>query len=412
MTSDADATPATEDRCPRFRMNEPEFTQDPYPTYARLREDCPVAHADEYFPEYGPGGYWIVTRHEDVVRGLRDPGTFSSADHAVLSIPAMMERDYPVLPQQADPPLHTRYRALVSPVFRRSRVDGLFPGLLASAGEILDGIIGREDVDLVKEFAETFSLRTLADFMDLPREDTGQWRDWVEEMLHGHSDRAAGSHGSQAMTTYVDDLIAERQRQPVDDFISMLLASEVDGQQLRPEEIRGFLVLVLIAGHDTTTSSMSATFEYLARHPEQLDELRRRPELIPTAVEEFLRYTAPIQTFARVVTQDTRIRDVDIARGEVVAFSYGSANRDPEAFDRPDEVLLDREPNRHLTFGTGPHLCVGAHVARLEMRVLLQHLVERVERVEAARGTSPQWKERGDKHMLKSFRARLVALGS
>lgn len=395
----------TSDPCKHFRIHDPEFARDPYPTYARLREECPVIHSDEYFEEHGRGGFWLLTRYDDVAAALRDWKTYSSAMPGVEAIPAIIPRDEPLLPIEMDPPHHTDYRALISPVFRRRRVEELHGRLTEIASELLSDLVTRPEHDVVADFAQPFSLNTLAAFMNLPREDTPQWRRWVDGMLGSFADPASARVQAEQFGAYIDGLVRVRMEAPQEDFVSMLLEAEVQGKRLTPEEIRAFVLLTLIAGHDTTSSAMSITLEHLSRHPALLARLRAEPALIPTAVEEFLRYSAPIQTFGRNATRDVQLHGEEIGAGDVVALSFGSANRDPSVFDRPDEVVVDRSPNRHLTFGTGPHLCVGAHVARLELQVMLEQFTSRVE--EIVPRSEPEWTLRGDQRELHSLRATL-----
>lgn len=378
-------------------MHAPNFARNPYPTYEALRECCPVLHVDEYFPEHGNGGYWFVTRHEDVKTIVRDWRTYTSSVPGVTAIPMVVQRTYRQLPIEMDPPDHSIYRALISPVFRRTRVEEMHSTLSAIASDLVDRVLDEQHVDLVQSFAQPFSLRTLATFMELPTEDEWRWRAWVDRMFNSVRDLDDATLATSELHVYVEELIDQRLETPQDDFIGMLLESEVDGQRLSPEEVRAFMVVVLVAGHETSASAMAITLEYLARHPAVVRSLADRPELIRTAVEEFVRFSTPIQSFARNAGTSALLAGEDISAGDVVVVSFGSANRDPSAFDRADEVVLDRHPNRHLAFGSGPHLCVGAHVARLEMQVMLEQFSRRVNQIQLRDDHSVEWELRGDR---------------
>jgi cytochrome P450 len=384
-----------------FRLHDADFARDPYPTYRRLRDECPVLHSDEYFPQHGNGGFWLLTRYEDVHRAAMDHHNFTSSVAGVTAIPMVVQRDYRQLPIELDPPEHTRHRRLVSPVFRRRRIDDMRPGMEAAADALIAKIRAAGGGDLVTGFAEPFSVRTLSTFMQLPAADEHLWLGWVHRLFDSARDVEGARVATEEFHDYIDGLVAERLERPRDDFISMLAGAEVDGERLSPMEIRAFCVVVLVAGHETSASAMGVTLEYLARHLELWGELRARPELVASAVEEFLRYSTPIQTFGRNATQDVEIGGQVIEEGAVVGLCYGSANRDPEVFADPDVVCPDRRPNRHLAFGAGPHTCLGAHVARLEMTVMLERFLLEPAPPRLVDGDPPTWAERGDRRGLR-----------
>lgn len=375
--------------CEGFDHHDAAFVADPYPVYRQLREQCPVVHAEDY------GGYWVLSRHADVMAALRDWRTFTSAVPGVTVIPPSQPRDYPQIPIELDPPLHTRYRSIVSPVFVRPRVEAMRPVLRDLAVELADAVAARETVDLVEEFAVPMSAATLGAFVGLPKEDQQKWVDWVRRMFESSvTDPDETVRATREFEAYIGELVEARRREPGDDFMSMLLRSEVDGHSLTDEELRGFGILMFMAGHETTASAMGVTLLYLAEHPEARRALIEEPELIPTAVDEFLRYTAPIQIFGRNTTREVELHGQTIPEGDVVALAYASANRDPEAFADPEACVLDRTPNKHLTFGFGHHVCTGAHVARVEMALMLSEFLPRIPDFRLAGPVT--WKKRGD----------------
>lgn len=390
-----------------FRLHDPDFARNPYPTYAALREQCPVLHSPEYFPQHGDGGFWLLTRYEDVAAAATTPDLFTSAVAGVTAIPMVVQRNYQQLPIELDPPEHTRYRSLVSSVFRRKRIDEMRPRIEAGARDLLAALLGDGEVDLVRQFAEPFSLRSLSQFMQLPAQDEHLWLDWVHRMFNSARDLEGAKTATQEFHDYIDALISDRLAEPRGDFISLLCEAEIDGTRLTPEEVRAFCVVVLVAGHETSASAMGIALEYLVRRPEVRTHLAATPDLIPTAADEFVRYATPIQTFARNAVDDIELHGKRIEKGAVVGLCYGSANRDPNQFDRPDEVILDRNPNRHLGFGAGAHTCLGSHLARMEMGIMLD-LVSRLDEVRIADGGRVEWATRGDRRGLIHLPAYLT----
>lgn len=355
-----------------FDHHDQEFIDDPFHIYEEMREKCPVARTEAY------GGFWLLSRYSEVRMALRDWETFTSSVPGVTTIPVSFTRDFPEIPLELDPPLHTKYRQLVSPVFSRSRMDAMEPVVDRVVTDLLDGLEPTGEADLVQEFAIPLTLTVLAEFMGLPHEDKSQWGEWVAQIFKGRiDDRVAADAAAARFMEYVDELIAERRRAPREDLFSMLISSEVEGQHLTDEEIRGFGMLLLVAGHETTASALGNSMLYLADKPGDRRVLVDSPQMIPAAVEELLRYLSPVQILGRNAACDVDLVGQHITKGDVVAISFGSANRDASAFEEADKVRLDRRPNPHLAFGSGPHTCLGAHLARLELRVALTKLLQR-----------------------------------
>jgi cytochrome P450 len=359
-----------------FDHHNPGFVNDPAPVYLELHARCPVVRTERY------GGFWFLSRYDDVRSASKDWEAFTSAVPNVTAIPSSHPRQDPDLPVEIDPPLHTRYRQLVAPVFTRRRVHAMKPELRAIASGLLDRLLAARGGDLVSGFAVPLSVGTLALFTGLPDEDRSRWVGWVRRMYDANdydaSDRADTEEATAEYYAYIDALIASRRPDLGGDFISMLLASEVESERLSPRDVARFMRVLLIAGHETTASAMSFTLHWLAEHPEERRRLSDDSALIPTAVEEFLRLSSPIVLSARNAVHDVELHGVRISEGDIVALGWAAANLDAAAFAEPTRCLLDRAPNRHGTFGFGPHLCVGAHVARLELTVMLEQLGERV----------------------------------
>lgn len=355
-----------------FDHNDPGFVADPYPAYARMRERCPVLHSERY------GGYWVLTRYDDVRRGLLDWETFSSATPGTTSIPTSVRRTFNEIPLEVDPPEHTRYRAIVTPWFSKTAVERLEPQIRRIAADLLDAVAGDEECDLVQQFALPLVGRSLAAFLHMPQSEAAQWIEWMEGIFHGRlTDPARADRCSRELIDYLDALAADRRAHPQDDFFSLLATATFDGRPLTPLEIRGYTVVTFTAGHETTVNGIGNSLWYLSEHPDDRARLVAEPELLPVAIEEFLRFLSPIQLLGRNATRDVELHGETIRAGDVVAVSYGSANRDERGFDGADRCVIDRHPNRHLAFGTGPHACLGAHLARLEMRVAISEMLRR-----------------------------------
>ena len=381
-------------------IHAPGFALDPYPTYAELRDKCPVIHSDKYADEFG--GFWMLTRYDDVKGATVDWRTYTSSVAGVTAIPVITRRTEPALPIEVDPPLHSRYRALVAPVFSPQRVEALRPRIKAIADRLLDKIVAAGCADLVNDYAVPLSVQSLAEFTGLPKHDIGRWVDWIRRMFNV-ADRADGALASAEFSAYINELIALRRAQPHDDLISTLMAQEVDGHRLSDAELNSFTAVVFGAGFETTADGLSVMLDWLARHPDERSELFSQPDMIPMAVEEFLRFSTPIQIFGRNTTRPVELHGKHIEAGAVVALAFGSANHDPSVFAEPERCLLTRSPNPHLAFGAGVHLCLGAPIARLEMNVTLSSFARRVPDYRLAPIAEPVWKLRGDRRGLRSL---------
>ncbi|MPZ74549.1 MAG: cytochrome P450 [Nitriliruptorales bacterium] len=357
----------------QFDHNAPEFIANPYPTYAQLRAEDPVHHSDRY------GGYYVLTRYEDVRSALLNWQLFSSGRPGVTSIPTSVKRDFVEIPLEVDPPEHYPYRQLVSRFFTRNAVTKIEPGIRDIAVDLLEPMCAAGGGDVVQEFALPFVARVLALFLDVPQEESVRWVRWCKEIFHGRlSDRALADRASREMIEFVDDLVDRRRREPGDDLFSALATATHQGRPLTRAELHGYGVLMLNAGQETTVNGIGGSFAYLAEHPEDRKRLREEPELLPAAVEEFLRFISPIQLLGRTTTEDATLHGCPIPADSTVAMCYAAANRDESVFAEPDEVRIDRRPNPHLAFGAGPHTCLGTHLARAEVRIVLEEALARI----------------------------------
>lgn len=381
-----------------FDIHDPAFVLEPYSTYELLRSECPVQHSKLH------GGYWLVVRYADVRQAAIDWRTFTSSVVGVTAIPIITRRTEPMLPIEIDPPLHSRYRALVNPVFSPQRIEELRPRVAAITARLVDHLVEHRGGDLVADFAIPLSVGTMAEFTGLPIEDSGLWVAWIRRMFN-IGDPSDSARASREFGAYIDDLVRARRALPCGDFVSLLMESEVEGHRLTDKEIHSFCTVLFGAGFETTADALSVMLYYLAEHPEDQRRLAADPALIPGAVEEFLRFISPIQIFGRNTTRDVEMHGQTIPKGDVVALSFGSANHDPSVFPAPGRCVLDRTPNRHLAFGAGIHHCLGAPVARLEMTLALQEFSRRVTSLTVAQGGTVKWKTRGDRRGLDALPA-------
>ena len=382
-----------------FDQHDPAFIEDPERVFGPIRDEQPLLHSDRY------GGFWLLTRYEDVTAAALDCEALTSAVPGTTLIPPTQPRTDPLLPLELDPPEHTRYRALVNPLFAKARIDTMRPGLEALATRLLDPFVRDGGGDVMARFAHPMSLGSLARLMDLPEEDEERWFDWVERMYSNaildSEDHAQAAREAEA---YIDDLIEARKREPRDDFIGQLLVAEVDGHRLSHVDVRQFGMVMLLAGYETTSGAMGMSLLHLARHPDLRAQLFGDPAgLAHLAVNELLRFVSPVQVFGRNAAHDVEMHGQTIPAGDVVLLGYGAANHDPRAFENPEQVVLDRHPNRHVAFGHGRHLCLGANLARLELTIMIEQFARRFPEFHADPARPPTWKPRGDVRALASL---------
>lgn len=357
-----------------FNWGDPGFLDNPYPFYAMGRTASPL---------FVPGReLWLVFGYHDVQAVLKDNETWSSQ---------MMPPGYdgpPPTMLQSDPPRHTRLRGLVSQAFTPRVVEQLEPRIREIATALVDAVSPAREADLVEALTYPLPVIVIAEILGIPGEDREQFKRWSNDVVDSLGTGLAGEQRGQAIETveamrvYFGELIEERRIHPRNDLISGLVAAEVDGQRLDPVDLLQMLILLLVAGNETTTNLIgNAIIEFMA-HPAELAKVRQQPGLLPDAIEEVLRHSSPVQATVRRATRETEIGGKKIAAGQAVVLWLGSANRDPEVFAEPDTFDVTRAPNRHLSFGHGIHFCLGAPLARLEARVALEVFLARFARFE------------------------------
>ena len=353
-------------------------TQDPYPAYAGLREKS-QAHRSRLM------NAWIFGRHRDVELVLRDWQRFSS-DSRKAKIPGkrtvMPDPGTPSM-LSLDPPDHRRLRGLVSKAFTPRAVNALEPHIRSLMHELLDGIDDLSGFDLMEAVARPLPVIVIAEMLGVPVEDRPRFRNWSDrrarilEPTISAEERADAVLAGGDLDAYFAPLIEERRADPQDDILSGLVQAEEQGDRLDEPEMTALLRLLLVAGNETTVNLIGNGMLALLRHPEQLQRLREDPSLIPSAVEELLRYDSPVQLDLRRIVEDCEVNGFPVKRGEDMVLLIGSANRDPEQFEDPDRLDVGREGNSHISFGRGIHACIGAPLARLEGRIAIEVLLER-----------------------------------
>lgn len=363
-------------------VDESFYAGDPFPLYDRLRSEAPVVW---HQPDDGPG-WWVVSTLPEVLEVSRDPARFCSGK-GILTFEIGV--DYPSAPtmMHTDPPEHTRYRKLVQPGFAPSRMRALEEPLRQLAAGLLDALPTGEPVDIVPALAEPYPVEVIADLLGIPATDRGRFVLWSDATIPGASDLSFEECMALMGEMQAYLMEAGRSRRGTDgtDLISVLANVELDGETLSDDELLMFFNQLLVAGNETTRNMISGGLWALAHRPDQWTALVEDPSLIPGCVEEWLRWTTPVVAFMRTATVDTTLRGVDIAADDPVLLLYAAANRDAEAFgDDADVFRVDREHNPQVALGFGPHFCIGAALARLEGRVLLEEMTARWTALEPA----------------------------
>ena len=363
----------------------------PHALYKDLRQSAPVF----WNPEPNGPGFWALTRYADVYAVDHDFQNYSSSPTIMIPNPppgqtgALGEATMMLM---MDPPQHTAFRKLIRAEFTRPAASERGLRLHDLARQIVDGVIERGECDFVAEVAGEMPSYVIAELMGLPLDD-GRELYKLTEIIHSAPETLPPGAGGEAvgkMFAYGMQVIAEKRARPADDLATRLLQAEVDGKRLTDPEFLLFFLLLIDAGGDTTRNLLSAGLLALQQNPEQLAWLiADLPARLPSAREELLRYTSPVIYMRRTATRDTRIGDTAIKGGDKVVMYFGAANRDPDQFDQPDALDLSRDPNEHIAFGGGPHVCLGQHLARIEIDAILAEVLTRMKTLEIT--APPEW---------------------
>ena len=360
----------------------------PFGLFARLRRERPV----HWNPLAGDGGVWAITRYKDVFDLSLDQKTFSSARMGAILRP-FNPADYEVqkdLMINLDLQRHTKYRRLVSIGFSAKVIRNLERHVRDITTEILDEVAPLGQCDFVDRISAELPLQVIVELVGVPKADRRRVLEWTNKMIafddpeYSGGSPEVGQMAAAELFMYANELAEERTKNPRDDLVSTLMHAEVDGERLSRAEFSAFFLLLLVAGNETTRNLISGGMLALIEHPEERARLMADRSLLATAIEEMLRWVSPVNVFQRTATHDTELHGQKIREGERVALFYASANRDAEVFPDPDRFDIARRPNDHLAFGIGPHFCLGANLARLEIRVMFEELLRRLPDVDLA----------------------------
>ncbi len=395
-----------------FEPQDPAFVADPYPAYERLRAEAPSIYD-------ATTDHWLISRYQDVNALLRDRRLGRSyrhvASHEEMGRPAPPREQEPfwrliehgIL--DMEPPDHTRVRRLVAKAFSPRMVESMRDPIDRLMNDLIDRIEDRGEFDLLRAVAEPLPVAVIAELLGVPEADRHRLRPWSSDIcrmyeLHPtEEDAAVAVRASREFSAYLRDLSRERRAAPKGDLISEM-ARVVDGdEQLTEDELIGTCVLLLNAGHEATVNVTANGWWTLFRHPDRLAALRADPSLVPTAVEELMRWDTPLQLFERWALDDVEVCGRTVPKGAEFGLIFGSANRDPAVFTDPDALRLDRDPNPHLTFGAGTHFCLGAPLARMELQASFTTILRRLPGLELAE--EPRWKPN---YIIRGVEALLV----
>jgi cytochrome P450 len=370
-------------------LTSPQFLADPYPIFARFRAEAPVHWVKAW-------NCWLVTRGADIDATIRDTRRFKSSDRVARVIETTpgfsherlgaLHENFRVGMAQTDPPDHTRVRGLVSAAFTPRRVESLRARIQQLVGDMIDARIGTGRIELVADLAYPLPAIVIAEMSGFPVEDRDRFREWTWRINQfffrsGTVDPAHGDGANGAILEargWIHPLLEERRARPRDDLLSALVAAEFEGGRLTEAELLSTAITLFLGGHETTTGLIALGMNAVVRHPDQLALLRARPELAEPAVEEMLRFDAPFQMNLRMLTENVELGGATLREGDLVRQALGSANRDPDRFEDPDRFWIERPPKRHLSFGLGPHFCIGAPLARLQAQIAVSALAQRL----------------------------------
>ncbi|MCX2934460.1 cytochrome P450 [Mycobacterium sp. CVI_P3] len=360
---------------------DPQFALDPHADYTALRAKCPVAQTDNY------GGFYVITKYEDISAVLLNAQVFSSWPADTPPTPGHTRA---LIPLEVDPPEHRRYRTIIDPLFRPKAIEHIADEVRRYAAELVDTMVAKREFDFMTEFAEPFPssvfLRLVGLDFDVAQRD--QLCSWASTILHTttngveHGDveaqTSARLQAGKALNNFLRALLDERLANPGDDIISYLTTAEMPGaRKLDYREILNFAYVMVLAGLDTVSTAIGFSFLHLARRPDLQDRLAADPSLIPSAIEELLRYE-PIVHGSRTVTEETAINGVELHPGDRVVIPLASAHRDEDAYPDADQILIDRHADKSMIFGAGNHRCVGSHLARLELTIAFEEIFRKI----------------------------------
>ncbi|MDZ4837727.1 MAG: cytochrome P450 [Candidatus Melainabacteria bacterium] len=363
----------------------PEFLENPYPTYHKMRDEAPVAWSEK-------SKYWMCTRYEDIRAMLGDMAyekqlqRWKQVNPLLKMVPEVsaLMKSRAVWMLNMNPPDHTRMRGLVNRAFTPTMVKGMRPHIESIANGLIDGLEGKNEFDFVSEFAFQLPVTVIAEMLGVPKEDREKFKHWSNTLTDtlepspnlDHLKKA--NKANEELYEYLRPLVQDRRREPKNDLISALVAAEEDGKKLTEEELLANCILILVAGHETTVNLIGNSVRMLLQHPDQLALLKSNPELVPGAIGETLRFESPVQTTRRLAGEDMELAGQKIKEGDMMLLFMGAANRDPLQFPDPDKFDITRDTKKHLSYGHGIHHCLGSSLADTEGQVALETLLKRM----------------------------------
>lgn len=363
-----------------FDHHDERLGADPAPVFREMLSKCPVAHSDQH------GGFWVISSYDSVRYVLQHPELFTNEQS--VTVPGVRDESHALPPLEIDPPRHTGYRSVVAPAFAPKGVWPLENNIRAVCNTLIDAFVERGACELISELAAPFPTTIFTQLMGLPTEDAARFWAWKETILHNSNsdeDRAETAKASAEAMEYLASVLAARRKEPKEDIATALVEGQSEGVMVSEDEMVRMAFLLFLGGLDTVTGAIGFSFAYLSQHPDQRDRLVADPSLIPAAVEEMLRFE-PVILMGRVASEDVELEGQLIRKGARVLCNTVAANRDPSRFPASEDVDFDRESNRHLTFGVGPHRCVGSHLARLELRIIFEEFHRRIPNYRLAQG--------------------------
>lgn len=354
----------------------------------KSKMSCPFAHAraEKGFGDMNDqeDSVKILLRLKDVRKTAKNWKTFQSGGEEVgrIVVPSEVHiRDTRQIPFEVDPPEHTAYRNLVEPWFKRPNEEAYQSKLREIVNVVLDDVITKKNIEVVSEFSLVIQSRALTVLLNTPFKESETWIDWGTHVFRSE-DTDLDADKANILYDYIEKEIDRVLKNPTDDLYSKLVNSEINGKKLTKEEVKGVMILTFAGGRDTVINAITNTIAYFAEHPKSLARIKENPEMINTAIEELIRYYAPLTHMGRVVTEDTQVCEQDIKAQSRVSLCWASANRDEKTFKNPEEVILDRKMNPHISFGFGTHNCLGATHARALLRVIVGELVKKVKTID------------------------------
>ena len=403
-----DSNPPVDDWATDYDIFDASYVRDPVPVWNELRDKCPIAHTERW------GGSWLPTKYEDLQAFVRMVPALSSKNVLVVSQkreemefdPVLAEYGNSAPPITSDPPEHVPMRRMLLPLFSPKATEAHRSFTENLCHKLIDGFIDKGACDGALDYAVHIPAKTIAHVIGVDEDRSDEFVGWIRGLLEeGNTDLEKRNKYNRILRRFFGELVDARKLAPRDDLISQLLAQEINGQPVARKAVVGMCNLLLVAGIDTTWSSIGSALWHFAQHPEHRRRLANEPELFPSAIEEMLRVYAPV-TMARLVTEEVQVGDVTFQPGDKVLMNFPAANHDPDAFEDADKVILDREKNRHIAFGIGPHRCAGSNLARMEMDVALRVWFERIPEFELSDPDAVTWaggQVRGPRHLPFRF---------